>query len=155
VLSPGELSAGIRDDVERNGAKLVVIDSLSGYLASMPAEEHLHLHLHELLTYLNQQGVVTIITMAQHGLVGSMRSADISYIADAVILLRFFEAFGAIKKAISVIKKRTGGHQETIREFSLAGGQVRVGQPLGEFQGVLSGTPTYHGRADGILPQPL
>ena len=155
ILSPGELSAGIREDVERNGAKLVVIDSLSGYLASMPAEEHLHLHLHELLTYLNQQGVVTIITMAQHGLVGSMRSADISYIADSVLLLRFFEAFGAIKKAISVIKKRTGGHQETIREFSLAGGQVRVGEPLSEFQGVLSGTPTYHGGADSILPQPL
>lgn len=153
-VSPGELSAAIRDDVERGGVKLIVIDSLSGYLASMPAEEHLHLHLHELLTYLNQQGVVTILTMAQHGLIGSMRSADISYIADAVLLLRFFEAFGAIKKAISVIKKRTGGHQETIREFSLAGGQVRVGEPLDQFQGVLSGTPSYHGNADGILPKP-
>ena len=154
VLSPGELSAAIREDVEQNGAKLLIIDSLSGYLASMPAEEHLHLHLHELLTYLNQQGVVTILTMAQHGLIGSMRSADISYIADSVLLLRFFEAFGAIKKAISVIKKRTGGHQETIREFSLAGGRVRVGEPLRDFQGVLSGTPAYHGKADDMLPKP-
>ena len=154
VLSPGELAHSIRRDVEQYGVKLVVIDSLSGYLASMPAEEHLHLHLHELLTYLNQQGVVTIMTMAQHGLIGTVKSADVSYIADAVLMLRFFEAFGAIKKAISVIKKRTGGHEDTIREFSLAGGQVRVGEPLAKFQGVITGTPTYHGEVANILPAP-
>ncbi len=150
VLSPGELSAQIRDDVEK-GTKLIVIDSLSGYLASMPAEEHLHLHLHELLTYLNQQGVVTIMTLAQHGLLGPMRSPDVSYIADAVLLLRFFEAFGSVKKAISVIKKRTSGHEDTIREFYMVVGKVRIGEPLSEFQGVLSGTPSFHGRSESML----
>lgn len=135
------------------GVKLVVIDSLSGCLASMPAEEHLHLH--ELLTYVNQQGVVTILTMAQHGLIGTVKSADVSYNADALLMLRFFESYGAIKKAISVIKKRTGGHEDTIREFSLAGGKVRVGEPLTKFQEVITGTPTYHGDVADILPKPL
>lgn len=155
ALAPGELAQAVRDDVERHGARLVVLDSLSGYLTSMPQDQHLQLHLHELLTYLNHQGVVTLLLLAQHGLIGPMASGDVSYIADAVMLVRFFEAFGSVKKAISVIKKRTGGHEETIREFSLAGGQIRVGQPLHRFQGVLAGTPQFHGtRADMMDPVP-
>jgi len=153
-ITPGELAQRVRDDVEGHGARLVVIDSLTGYLNAMPSEEHLHLHLHELLAYLNQHGVVTIMTLAQHGMFGAMRSTDISYIADSVVMLRFFEAFGAVKKAISVVKKRTGGHEDTIREFSLVGGKVRVGAALSTFQGVLSGTPRFHGKTEDILGKP-
>jgi len=120
----------------------VVLDSLNGYVNAMPNEDYLYLHLHELLTYLNQQGVMTIIILAQHGLVGPMGApVDVSYLADTVILTRYFEARGAVKKAISVIKKRSGGHENTLRELSLTSKGVVVGPPLTEFEGVLTGVP--------------
>ena len=131
---------------------MVVIDSLNGYQASMPQENALLLHIHELLQYCNRQGVSTFLTVAQHGLVGEMKSpVDITYLADSVILLRFFEAEGSVRRAISVIKKRTGRHEDTIREFWIDGG-LHLGEPLSQFHGVLRGTPTFPG--DRAPPRP-
>jgi circadian clock protein KaiC len=149
-VSPGELAHGVKRDVE-NGVKLVAIDSLSGYLHAMPEEKHLHLHLHELLTYLNQQGVVTFLTLAQSGMITPIQPTDISYIADNVLLIRYFEAFGRVKKAISVVKKRIGGHQDSIRELMMTGNRIQIGEPLTKFQGILKGTPTFTGNAADIL----
>lgn len=141
-LSPGELSFRIRDAVESKHARVVLIDSLNGYLQSMGDQRFLSLQLHELITYLNQQGVVTILVLAQHGLVGAMQTpVDITYLADTVVVLRFYEADGAVHRAVSVIKKRTGNHERTIRELEIANGGVTVGPPLGNFCGVLTGTP--------------
>ena len=145
-LSPGEFAARVRHQVERQAARLVVVDSLNGYLSAMPQEQQLILQLHELLSYLNQQGVLTILINPQAGLMGSMQSSlNISYIADAVLLLRFFEADGRIRKAISVIKNRAGAHEDAIREFRIDTEGVRVGEPLVAFKGVLTGTPEYTG----------
>jgi len=119
----------------------------------MPHEEYLHLHLHELLSFLNQQGVMTVMILAQHGLIGAMGTPiDVSYLADTVIITRFFEALGAIHKAISIIKKRSGPHEQTVRELTLSARGVTVGPPLKEFQGVLTGVPTYlgGGKSSGI-----
>jgi circadian clock protein KaiC len=130
----------------------VVIDSLNGYLNAMPSERHLTLHLHELLTYLGQQGVTTLLLMAQHGLVGGSAQVpvDASYLADTVILMRYFEAAGEVRQAVSVIKKRTGRHERTIRELKFADGKgVVIGEPVRDFQGVLSGTPKYVGNGQG------
>ena len=147
-ISPGELAAGIRDAVERDDVKIIVLDSLNGYVTAMPHEEFLHLH--ELLTYLNQQGVMTIMILAQHGLVGPMGAPiDVSYLADSVIITRYFEALGNIRKAISIIKKRSGPHEGTVRELTLAAGGVVVGPPLADFQGVLTGVPSYLGGGRG------
>ena len=142
-LSPGEFVHAVCQAVERDGARLVVIDSLNGYLQAMPDERFLTSQMHELLTYLNQQGVVTLIVMAQHGFMGSMSSpVDVSYLADTVVLLRYFEAAGAIRRAISVVKKRTGHHEDTIREMRLSASRgVEVGEPLTGFRGVLTGVP--------------
>ena len=124
----------------------MVLDSLNGYVSAMPHEEFLHLHLHELLTYLNQQGVMTIMTLAQHGLIGTMGTpVDISYLADTVILTRFFEALGNIRKAISIIKKRSGPHEGAVRELTMSTEGIVVGPSLANFQGVLTGVPTYVG----------
>jgi circadian clock protein KaiC len=143
-LSPGEFSQKVCDAVREGDVSTVVIDSLNGYQASMPQENSLILHMHELLQFCNRQGVSTFLTVAQHGLVGDMKSpVDVTYLADAVIMLRFFEARGAVRRAISVIKKRTGKHEDTIREFWIDGG-LHVGEPLIEFHGVLRGTPTLH-----------
>jgi circadian clock protein KaiC len=151
-LSPGEFAARVRDRVERGGVRVVMIDSLNGYMNAMPEERFLALQLHELLTYLSQQGVVTILIMAQHGLIGSMQApADITYLSDTVVMFRFFEAQGAVKKAISVIKKRTGGFENTIREFTMQDGRIAVGGPLTAFHGVLSGIPTYMGGPAEIM----
>jgi circadian clock protein KaiC len=151
-LSPGELAARIRDAVERNRTRMVVIDSLNGFLNAMPEEQFMLLQMHELLTYLNQQGVVTILILAQHGLVGPMASAvDLSYLSDTVVLLRFFEAAGRIRRAISVMKKRTGSHEDTIREFRIHSTGIRVGPPLEEFRGVLTGVPTFAGNSASLL----
>ncbi len=141
-LSPGEFAHRVRSSVERAKAQTVVIDSLNGYQTSMPQENSLILHMHELLQFLNRQGASTFLTVAQHGLLGSDMKApvDVTYLADAVILLRYFEARSAVKRAISVIKKRTGRHEDTIREFVIDGG-IRVGEPLLAFHGVLRGTP--------------
>lgn len=140
-LSPGEFSQKVRESVRDGDVATVVIDSLNGYQASMPQENSLILHMHELLQYCNRQGVSTFLTIAQHGLVGEMKSpVDVTYLADSVIMLRFFEAAGAVRRAISIIKKRTGKHEDTIREFWIDDG-LHVGEPLTQFQGVLRGTP--------------
>jgi circadian clock protein KaiC len=151
-LSPGEFSSLIRKSVEAAGARVVVIDSLTGYLNAMPEEEFVALQMHELLTYLNQQGVVTILILAQHGMVGQMATPiDMTYLSDAVVLMRFFEAQGRIRRAISVIKKRTGSHEDTIREYRIDSAGVRVGEPLTNFRGVLTGVPTYEGAEASLL----
>lgn len=142
-LSPGEFAQRVRDRVGSFDAKTVVIDSVNGYQAAMPEENALILHLHELLQYLNRQGANTIVTVAQHGLVGDMKSpVDVTYLADTVVLLRYFEALGEVRRAISVIKKRTGNHEHTIREFKIGQGGLSIGEPLSGFQGVLRGVPT-------------
>ena len=145
-ISPGELAFRIREAVEREQARVVVLDSLNGYINAMPDEEFLHLHLHELLSYLNQQGVMTVMILAQHGLIGPMGApVDVSYLADSVIITRFFEALGNIRKAISIIKKRSGAHETTVRELTMQHNGVTVGPALTEFQGVLTGVPSYLG----------
>ncbi|AJP74134.1 ATPase domain-containing protein [Sphingomonas hengshuiensis] len=151
-LSPGELSTRVRHCVEANGARTVVIDSLNGYQAAMPEENALVLHMHELLQYLNRQGVSTFLTVAQHGLVGDMKSpVDVTYLADTVVLLRYFEALGRVRRAISVIKKRTGAHEDTIREYRIGKDGVVVGDPVMGFQGVLRGVPTLMTESQSLL----
>ena len=141
-LTPGELSERVRHCVEENHARTVVIDSLNGYQAAMPEEQALILHMHELLQYLNRQGASTFLTVAQHGLVGDMKApVDVTYLADTVLLLRYFEAFGRVRRAISVIKKRTGAHEDTIREYRIGKNGITLGEPLMGFQGVLRGVP--------------
>jgi len=148
-LSPGQFSSRVRDCVEQYGARTVVVDSLNGYQAAMPGEQALVLHLHEILQYLNRQGVTTFLTVAQHGLVGEMKTpVDVTYIADTVILLRYFEARGRVRRAISIVKKRTGPHEDTIREYRISSDGIALGQPLTGFQGVLRGVPSLHGDAD-------
>jgi circadian clock protein KaiC len=128
--------------VETGRTRLVIIDSLNGYLNAMPEERFLVLQMHELLSYLGQLGVVTMLVLAQHGLVGPMQTpVDISYLSDAVLMLRYFEADGRVRRAISVVKKRSGSHENTIREFQLGAGGVRLGPPLTEFQGISGGVP--------------
>jgi circadian clock protein KaiC len=144
-LSPGEFADIVRRAATEEGTRLIVIDSLNGYLNAMPNERFLSLHLHELLSFLGQQGLTTIVLMTQHGIVGEMQvPLDASYLADTVLLLRYFEAQGEVRQAISVIKKRTGKHERTIREMRIDGG-IQVGEPLREFEGVLLGSPRYVG----------
>jgi circadian clock protein KaiC len=141
-LTPGELSERVRRCVEDNNARTVVIDSLNGYQAAMPEEQSLVLHMHELLQYLNRQGASTFLTVAQHGLVGDMKApVDVTYLADTVILLRYFEARGRVRRAISVVKKRTGAHEDTIREYRIDNRGITLGDPLMNFQGILRGVP--------------
>jgi circadian clock protein KaiC len=152
--SPGQLAQRIRAAVESENVRVVVLDSLNGYVTAMPHEEYVHLHLHELLTYLNQQGVMTFMVLAQHGLIGPMGGPiDVSYLADSVIITRFFEAVGTLRKAISIIKKRSGPHESTVRELVMSSEGLTVGPPLTEFQGVLTGVPEYLGaRRGGSMP---
>ncbi|WP_338065209.1 ATPase domain-containing protein [Trinickia diaoshuihuensis] len=146
-LSPGEFAHRVRASVDDAQAKTVVIDSLNGYQAAMPAENALVLHIHELLQYLNRQGASTFLTVAQHGLVGDMKApVDVTYLADTVILLRYFEARGHVRRAVSVIKKRTGRHEKTIREFRIGANGLTVGTALNDFQGVLRGVPSFVGQ---------
>lgn len=154
-LAPGEFSERVRHCVEVNNARTVVIDSLNGYQSAMPQEQALILHMHELLQYLNRQGASTFLTVAQHGLVGDMKSpVDVTYLADTVILLRYFEAVGRVRRAISVIKKRMGQHEDTIREYRIDGRGITLGQPLTNFQGVLRGVPTMiRAGDDQIMPE--
>jgi circadian clock protein KaiC len=148
-LSPGEFSERVRVCVEKHGARTVVVDSLNGYQAAMPGEHALVLHMHELLQYLNRQGATTLLTVAQHGLVGDMKSpVDLTYLADTVVLLRYFEAVGRVRRAISVVKKRTGAHEDTIREYQIGARGFTLGRPLENFQGVLRGVPKMVGEAD-------
>jgi circadian clock protein KaiC len=147
-LSPGELTGIIRDEVERGGARVVVVDSLSGYQHAMPEEQFKLLQMHEIVTYLNQQGVLTFLILAQTGMVGQMQSpVDITYLSDNVLLLRFFEADGEIRRALSVLKKRTGRHESAIRELRIGSGGIEVGPRLSGFRGVLTGTPSYEGQS--------
>jgi circadian clock protein KaiC len=148
-LTPGEFSERVRTCVEKYGARTIVIDSLNGFQAAMPEEQALVLHMHELLQYLNRQGAMTFLTVAQHGLVGDMKTpVDVTYLADTVILLRYFEALGRVRRAISVVKKRTGQHEDTIREFMIGSDGITLGEPLTSFQGVLSGVPTLVGAVE-------
>jgi circadian clock protein KaiC len=150
-LSPGELTAMIREHVE-SGIGIVVLDSLSGYQNAMPEETYLTLQMHELLSYLGQQGVVTLLILAQHGLIGPMQTTiDLTYLSDAVLMLRFFEAHGHVRRALSVLKKRTGGHETTIREFLIDSRGLRVGPVLDQFQGVLTGVPSFSGAQSALL----
>lgn len=145
-VSPGEFAHTIVDTITRENSKFVVIDSLNGYLNAMPDERLLDIRLHELLSYLAQRGVTTLLTLAQHGVFATSSSqADVSYLADSLLLLRFFEALGEVRKAISVLKKRSGPHELTIREFQVTNSGIQVGEPLREFQGVLTGVPNYVG----------
>jgi circadian clock protein KaiC len=151
-LTPGELSERVRYCVEDSGARTVVIDSLNGYQAAMPEEQSLILHMHELLQYLNRKGASTFLTVAQHGLVGDMKSpVDVTYLADTVILLRYFEARGRVRRAISVIKKRTSAHEDTIREYRIGSEGITLGEPLMNFQGVLRGVPELVGKGESLL----
>jgi len=147
-LSPGEFAHLVRSMVDTAHVKTVVIDSLNGYAAAMPDEKALILHVHELLQYLNRQAANTFLTVAQHGILGDMKApVDITYLADTVILLRYFEALGSVNRAVSIIKKRSGGHETTIREFSISTTGLRLGEPLTEFQGILKGYPVAKTRS--------
>lgn len=151
-LSPGEFAMMVRTEVEQRQSRMIVIDSLNGYLAAMPQEQQLILQMHELLAYLNHQGVATFLINPQHGLVGSMSTnLNISYVADAVLLIRFFEAEGRIRKAISILKNRGGAHEDSIRELRIDEQGIRIGEPLRNFRGVLTGTPEYIGSGGPLM----
>jgi circadian clock protein KaiC len=157
-ISPGEFAHRVRTAAEtghEDGKKLrvLVIDSLNGYLNSMPSESFLLIQMHELLMYLNQKGVLTLLVLAQHGLLGTgMQSpVDVTYLADTVIVLRYFEAFGEVRQAIAVIKKRTGGHERSIREFRISAAGIQLGEPLTNFEGVLTGVPSFTGKRDSLI----
>ena len=152
-LSPGEFAHGVRDKVDKHQIKTVIIDSINGYQAAMMEEGSPVMHIHELLLFLNRRGAATFMTVAQQGLVGDMKApVDLTYLADTVILLRYFEALGQVRRAMSVIKKRYGGHEATIREYKIASPQgMTIGEPLHEFQGVLQGVPTYVGGGNPLL----
>jgi circadian clock protein KaiC len=151
-LSPGEFANDVRRHVEQ-GVRTVVIDSLNGYRNAMAEEKHLILHLHELLSFLNQQGVMTLVIMAQYGILGEDVSSpvELSYLADNVVLLRYFEAFGQVRQAISMVKKRAGVHERSVRELRISDQGLRVGRELREFQGVLSGQLAYLGESKPLL----
>jgi circadian clock protein KaiC len=148
-VSPGEFVHRVRGLVEDRETKLLVIDSLNGFLNAMPGEGFLTLQLHEMLSYLNQQGLNTVLTLAQHGLLGSVMESplDVSYLADTVLLFRYFEAEGELRQAISVLKKRSGKHERAIRALSFQDGSITVGPPLRNFQGVMTGVPQAIGES--------
>lgn len=153
-LSPGEFAGLVRHAVEANGIRVIIIDSLNGYLQAMPDERFLILQMHELLSYLGQMGVLTLLVLAQHGLVGPMQTPiDLSYLSDAVLMLRYFEFEGEVRRALSVVKKRSGRHEHTIREFRLSERGVSVGPTLRQFNGIFSGTPTYTGPRSPLLTE--
>ncbi|MBB3798646.1 ATPase domain-containing protein [Xanthomonas arboricola] len=156
-LTPGEFAWAVRASVEQRNCRVLVIDSLNGYLTSMPQEKQLMLQMHELLSYLNQSGVTTFLVNPQHGLVGTMSTGNlnISYMADTVILFRFFEAQGRIRKAVSVIKNRSGAHEDSIRELRIGTGGIHLSEPLEKFHGVLTGTPHFVGDDTPLLDRPL
>jgi circadian clock protein KaiC len=154
-LSPGEFAQMLRDAVERHGVSFIVIDSLNAYLQAMPGEHYLTLQMHELLSYLNQQGVTTVLVLGQHGLIGEVRTdVDLSYLSDTTVLLRFFESNGRLRRAITVIKSRTSSHALTIHELQLGHDGVRIGEPLEGFEGVLSGLPSYRGSTPMMSADP-
>ena len=152
-LSPGEFSYRIRDAVEERGVRMVVIDSLNGYLTAIPQSDSPLIRIYELLSYLSRRGVATILVVAQHGVIGAQMTApiDVSYLADAIVMLRFFEAKGDVRRAISVVKMRTREHETTIREFRISRDGLRVGNALIDFHGVLTGVPRYVGPGDPLM----
>jgi circadian clock protein KaiC len=152
-MSPGAFAHEVRRAVDE-GASVVVIDSLNGYLNSMPEDRYLTTHLHELFSYLNQKGATTMLVVAQHGMLASgvnSGDVDVSYLADTVLLFRYFEASGEIRRALSVFKKRTGAHERTVRELRISAEGLAVGQPLREFRGIMTGVPQYVGKSS-LLP---
>jgi circadian clock protein KaiC len=160
-LSSGEFAAIVRRAVDGSDggkipAKVIVVDSLNGYLNAMPEEKYLTAQLHELLAFLGQQGVATILSVTQSGMVGTMQTpVDTTYLADNVILFRYFESRGHIRRAISVAKKRSGKHEATIRELQITEKGLQIGEPLTEFHGVLTGVPTYIGTPDELIKKPV
>jgi circadian clock protein KaiC len=158
-VPPGEFIAHVRNAVEKNGTELVAIDTINGFLNAMTGEQRLLLQMHELCTYLNQRGVLTFLVVSQSGVVGprSPAGADLSYLADNVMLMNYFEAFGEVRKAISVLKMRVGWHEPSIRELRLTKGAFTVGEPLREFHGILNGMTAYAGSPavlDGAIVDP-
>lgn len=154
-MSPGEFAQDIVCSVEEDGVGLIVIDSINGYLQAMPAERLLLVQIHELLSYLADRGVAMLMTLVQYGVFGGQvdESAEVSYLADTVLLLRYFEFSGSVRRAMSVVKKRSGPHESTIREFVIGAGGIRVGDPLRAFRGVLTGVPEYIGRIEPLLTE--
>jgi circadian clock protein KaiC len=152
-LSPGEFSHRLREAVERRHVRMVLIDSLNGYLNAIPQLEAPMARMHELLSFLNERGVATIFVVAQHGIIGTAMTVpvDVTYLADCVILLRFFEAHGEVRRALSVVKKRTGSHEATIREFQIGPDRLHLGGALTDFQGILTGVPSYTGGTGPLL----
>ena len=154
-LSPGAFACQMRQAVEADGARAILIDSLNGYLHAMPNEQYLVLQMHELLRYLSQHGVMALVILGQHGLVGEMRlDVDLSYLSDSIVLMRFFEAAGAVRRGLSVVKTRTAEHEASIREFRLNADGLSIGEILNEFNGVLSGTPIYYGSVGALMDTP-
>jgi circadian clock protein KaiC len=151
-LSPGQFAHAVREAVQQRQASVIVIDSLNGYLSAMPDERFLIAQLHEMLAYLAEMGVATLLVAAHKGLIGTQMTSpiDASYLADAVLMLRYFESEGEIRQAISVIKKRGGEHERTIREFRMRNGRIEVGEPLRDFRGVLTGVPTFRGDSSAL-----
>ena len=153
-VSPGEFATMVREAVEERGSAFVIIDSLNAYLHAMPGEEFLILQMHELLSYLNQRGVTTLLVLGQHGVVGEVRTdVDLSYLSDCILLFRFFEAKGEVRAALSVVKSRVNAHERSIRELKFGPGGLRVGEALGDFEGVLSGLPAYRGKVAMLAGQ--
>jgi circadian clock protein KaiC len=152
-LSPGEFSHRVCDDIEKRGTRMVLIDSINGYLHAIPQTGAPLARLHELVSSLNERGVVTLLLLAQHGIIGSAMTTplDVSYLADTMLVLRFFEAHGQVRRAISAVKMRTGIHESTIRELKLGPDRIRVGGALNDFQGVLTGVPRYVGADQGLM----
>lgn len=151
-MSPGEFASSVQRSVEVHGAGMVVIDSLNAYLQSMPNEQFLVLQMHEMLSYLAQKGVVSLLILGLHGVTGDIRSdVDLSYLSDTVVQLRYFEALGEVRQAISVIKTRTARHERTIREFQIGDNGLQLGEPLARFQGILTGVPTFAGESTTLM----
>jgi circadian clock protein KaiC len=153
ALSPGEFAHRVCRRVDEEGARVVLIDSINGYLHALPTAHSPLVRMHELISYLNERGVATLLVAAQHGIIGTTMASpiDVSYLADTVILFRFFEAFGAVRKAISVVKRRTGAHETSIREYAVGPERIRVGPPLADFHGVMTGVPQYRGGEHPLL----
>ena len=153
-LSPGEFSSRARVDVEQKGSTFLCIDSLNAYLQSMPGEQYLLLQMHEMLSYLNQSGVTTLLILGQHGMIGDMRSdVDLSYLSDAILMFRFFEAQGEVRTAVSAVKSRTSAHERFIREVKMGASGVQIGEALRDFSGVMTGLPSYEGKVS-LLKSP-
>jgi circadian clock protein KaiC len=152
-LSPGEFASQVVNAVENEGIGLVIIDSINGYLQSMPEERLLAIQIHELLSFLSNNGVTCIMTLVQHGIFGNPvdEAVEVSYLADTVVLMRYFEVSGSVRQAISVVRRRSGDHERTIREFRVRPGGLQVGEPLRDFHGVLTGIPNYVGSAQPLM----